>query len=222
MASRFESARREITAAHGGVWRNGLWDLAADKVRVKKALVDRWAEVVNLYGGEALLFGRRYWGRAGIGSAGPAAAAAGSIDLEAAAARGGGARPGQQPWLCMGGDGAQGDSSSSGGGGGVFIRGSVPLFDPCTTTTTTAATTIPTGTATAGEQQQQQQQQQDPTGQRGAGAGTGTGPGLQPTPPPWLGEMADLAAGQDLLADMDFSIFWDESADWIMPDVLLQ
>jgi hypothetical protein len=68
MVTRFESARREITAAHGGYWHNGLWDIAAEKIRVKKALLDRWSEVVNLYGGEALLYGRRYWGRAGIGS----------------------------------------------------------------------------------------------------------------------------------------------------------
>ncbi len=52
MASRYEAAKIEISAAQGGVWKNDIWDLAAKKVRMKKIRFLKWMETVAMAGGE--------------------------------------------------------------------------------------------------------------------------------------------------------------------------
>ncbi|KAG4430950.1 hypothetical protein IFR05_013558, partial [Cadophora sp. M221] len=39
-ATRFEAAKMEMSAAQGGVWKNGIWDLAARKLRLKSRRVE--------------------------------------------------------------------------------------------------------------------------------------------------------------------------------------
>ncbi|KIW22422.1 uncharacterized protein PV07_12309 [Cladophialophora immunda] len=50
MAGRFESAKNEMAAAHGGVWENDLWDAAAQQMRMKKARVEKWCESAGAAG----------------------------------------------------------------------------------------------------------------------------------------------------------------------------
>ncbi|KAH7369741.1 hypothetical protein BKA65DRAFT_561029 [Rhexocercosporidium sp. MPI-PUGE-AT-0058] len=50
-ATRFEAAKLEMSAAQGGVWRNGIWDLAARKVRLKRRRVEGWWGAVERGGG---------------------------------------------------------------------------------------------------------------------------------------------------------------------------
>jgi hypothetical protein len=51
MAARFEAAKEEMTAAQGAEWENDTWGLAAEHLRLKKAKVEKWCEVVAIGGG---------------------------------------------------------------------------------------------------------------------------------------------------------------------------
>lgn len=42
IATRFEAAKVEMSAAQGGVWKNGIWDLAARKIRMKRGRIEKW------------------------------------------------------------------------------------------------------------------------------------------------------------------------------------
>ncbi|KAK9249926.1 hypothetical protein V1507DRAFT_76960 [Lipomyces tetrasporus] len=46
LAKRFESAREEMCAAHGGEWNNDLLDLAGRRLRVIGARIERWSNIV--------------------------------------------------------------------------------------------------------------------------------------------------------------------------------
>lgn len=50
MAVRFESAKEEMAAAHGGVWENDMWNAAAQQMRMKKARVEKWCESATVAG----------------------------------------------------------------------------------------------------------------------------------------------------------------------------
>ncbi|KAK0113821.1 hypothetical protein ONS95_014069 [Cadophora gregata] len=52
VVTRFEAAKTEMSAAHGGVWRNGIWDLAAKKIRMKRARIEKCWLTVESAGGE--------------------------------------------------------------------------------------------------------------------------------------------------------------------------
>jgi hypothetical protein len=52
MAVRFEAAKKEMAAAHGGVWRNGTWDSAAEQMRTKKARIEKWCEIAAAAGSD--------------------------------------------------------------------------------------------------------------------------------------------------------------------------
>ncbi|RDW63649.1 hypothetical protein BP6252_11194 [Coleophoma cylindrospora] len=43
---RFEAAKKEMAAAHGGAWENDTWDLAAEHMKMKKLKVEKWCEIV--------------------------------------------------------------------------------------------------------------------------------------------------------------------------------
>ena len=47
MATRFESAKKEMAAAHGGAWENDTWDLAADHINLKSFRVQKWCETIS-------------------------------------------------------------------------------------------------------------------------------------------------------------------------------
>ncbi|PVH87891.1 hypothetical protein DL98DRAFT_566293 [Cadophora sp. DSE1049] len=52
IATRFEAAKTEMSAAQGGVWKNGIWDLAAKKIRMKRSRIEKWWLTVESAGGE--------------------------------------------------------------------------------------------------------------------------------------------------------------------------
>ncbi len=54
VAIRLESARKEMAAAHGGAWKNDIWDHAAEMMRIKKGKVEKWCEIVDVLSGEAV------------------------------------------------------------------------------------------------------------------------------------------------------------------------
>ncbi|CZT49926.1 uncharacterized protein RSE6_10832 [Rhynchosporium secalis] len=54
-ATRFEAAKSEMSAAQGGVWKNSFWDLAAEKLRMKRIRIEKW------WGG-----GREGWRRGNV------------------------------------------------------------------------------------------------------------------------------------------------------------
>jgi hypothetical protein len=47
MVARFEAAKKEMTAAQGVDWENETWDFAAEHMKMKKARVDKWRDVVT-------------------------------------------------------------------------------------------------------------------------------------------------------------------------------
>lgn len=48
MAARFEAAKEEMIAAQGVEWENDMWDLAAEHLRIKRARVEKWCEIVAM------------------------------------------------------------------------------------------------------------------------------------------------------------------------------
>lgn len=48
MAARFEAAKREMAAAQGVDWDNDTWDFAAEHLKMKKARVEKWHEMVAM------------------------------------------------------------------------------------------------------------------------------------------------------------------------------
>ena len=52
IATRFEAAKVEMSAAQGGVWKNGIWDLAARKIRMKRGRIEKWWMSVESEGGD--------------------------------------------------------------------------------------------------------------------------------------------------------------------------
>ncbi|KAI1866609.1 uncharacterized protein JN550_007462 [Neoarthrinium moseri] len=48
MAARFEAAKEEMAAAQGVDWENDTWDLAAEHLKMKKARVEKWHEIVAM------------------------------------------------------------------------------------------------------------------------------------------------------------------------------
>ncbi|PVI01627.1 hypothetical protein DM02DRAFT_524695 [Periconia macrospinosa] len=50
MAARFEAAKKEMVAAQGLDWENDTWDLAAEHLRMKKARIEKWREMVAAEG----------------------------------------------------------------------------------------------------------------------------------------------------------------------------
>lgn len=52
MVARFEAARKEMAAAQGVEWENETWDLAAEQMRMKKARVEKWCDVVAMAAAE--------------------------------------------------------------------------------------------------------------------------------------------------------------------------
>jgi hypothetical protein len=52
MAARFEAAKEEMAAAQGVDWENDTWDLAAEHLKMKKARVEKWREIVAIAAGE--------------------------------------------------------------------------------------------------------------------------------------------------------------------------
>ncbi|CZS98364.1 uncharacterized protein RAG0_07144 [Rhynchosporium agropyri] len=53
-ATRFEAAKSEMSAAQGGVWKNGIWDVAAKKLRMKTIRIEKWWGEVEKAGGEGM------------------------------------------------------------------------------------------------------------------------------------------------------------------------
>ncbi len=47
MVARFEAARKEMAAAQGVDWENKMWDLAAEQMKMKKARVEQWRDLVT-------------------------------------------------------------------------------------------------------------------------------------------------------------------------------
>jgi hypothetical protein len=52
MAARFEAAKKEMAAAQGVDWENDTWDFAAEHLKMKKARVEKWCEMVAMAAGE--------------------------------------------------------------------------------------------------------------------------------------------------------------------------
>ena len=52
MAARFEAAKEEMAVAQGVDWENDTWDLAAEHLRIKKARVEKWSEIIAIAAGE--------------------------------------------------------------------------------------------------------------------------------------------------------------------------
>lgn len=48
MGARFEAAKKEMAAAQGMDWENDTWDFAAAHLKMKKARVEKWCEVVAM------------------------------------------------------------------------------------------------------------------------------------------------------------------------------
>jgi hypothetical protein len=52
MGARFEAAKKEMAAAQGVNWENDTWDFAAEHLKMKKARVEKWCEMVAMAAGE--------------------------------------------------------------------------------------------------------------------------------------------------------------------------
>lgn len=52
MGARFEAAKKEMTAAQGVDWENDTWDFAAEHLKMKRARVNKWCEMVAMAAGE--------------------------------------------------------------------------------------------------------------------------------------------------------------------------
>jgi hypothetical protein len=52
MAARFEAAKKEMAAAQGVDWENDTWDFAAEHLKMKKARVEKWCEMVAMAASE--------------------------------------------------------------------------------------------------------------------------------------------------------------------------
>jgi hypothetical protein len=52
MGARFEAAKKEMAAAQGVDWENDTWDFAAEHLKMKKARVEKWCEMVAMAAGE--------------------------------------------------------------------------------------------------------------------------------------------------------------------------
>lgn len=52
MAARFEAAKKEMAAAQGVDWENDTWDFAANHLKMKKARIEKWCEVVGMATGD--------------------------------------------------------------------------------------------------------------------------------------------------------------------------
>ncbi|TVY36753.1 hypothetical protein LSUB1_G007916 [Lachnellula subtilissima] len=52
MGARFEAAKKEMAAAQGMDWENDTWDFAAEHLKMKKARVEKWCEMVAMAAGE--------------------------------------------------------------------------------------------------------------------------------------------------------------------------
>ena len=52
MVARFEAAKKEIAAAQGVDWENDTWDFAAEHLKMKKARIEKWCEMVAIAAGE--------------------------------------------------------------------------------------------------------------------------------------------------------------------------
>jgi hypothetical protein len=52
MVIRLEATKKEMAAAQGGVWKNNIWDLAAEHIKMKKLKVEKWCEVVAMVAGK--------------------------------------------------------------------------------------------------------------------------------------------------------------------------
>ena len=52
MGARFEAAKKEMAAAQGVDWENDTWDFAAEHLKMKKARVEKWSEMVLMAAGE--------------------------------------------------------------------------------------------------------------------------------------------------------------------------
>ena len=52
MAARFEVAKKEIAAAQGVNWENDTWDFAAQHLKMKKARVEKWRDMVAAAAGK--------------------------------------------------------------------------------------------------------------------------------------------------------------------------
>ena len=48
MGARFEAAKKEMAAAQGLDWENDTWDFAAEHLKMKKARVEKWCEMVAI------------------------------------------------------------------------------------------------------------------------------------------------------------------------------
>lgn len=68
IATRFEAAKVEMSAAQGGVWKNGIWDLAARKIRMKRGRIEKWWLSVESEGGDGeYRTGNEVGGDVGVG-----------------------------------------------------------------------------------------------------------------------------------------------------------
>ncbi|MCJ1391062.1 hypothetical protein MMC18_003923 [Xylographa bjoerkii] len=52
MVARFKAAKKEMAAAQGVDWENDTWDFAAEHLKMKKARVEKWCEMVAMAAGE--------------------------------------------------------------------------------------------------------------------------------------------------------------------------
>ncbi|KAF7537789.1 hypothetical protein G7054_g3480 [Neopestalotiopsis clavispora] len=52
MAARFKAAKEEMGAAQGVEWENDTWDLAAEHLKLKKARIEKWPDIVAMAAGE--------------------------------------------------------------------------------------------------------------------------------------------------------------------------
>jgi hypothetical protein len=52
MVTRFEAAKKEMAAAQGVDWENETWDFAAEQMKMKKAQVEKWRDVVTTVAAE--------------------------------------------------------------------------------------------------------------------------------------------------------------------------
>jgi hypothetical protein len=52
MAARFEAAKKEMAAAQGVDWENDTWNFAAEHLKMKKARVEKWCDMVAMAAGE--------------------------------------------------------------------------------------------------------------------------------------------------------------------------
>jgi hypothetical protein len=52
MGARFEAAKKEMVAAQGINWENDMWDFAAEHLKMKKARIEKWCEMLAVATGE--------------------------------------------------------------------------------------------------------------------------------------------------------------------------